>query len=356
MALVFSVGYLSVGSLSVFASEVNRNSAIPLIADDYLAMTARDVGWDSVLWQGAGTFDSNTNTYSFSNPSQLYPAYIVFSSDNGFKDLHYAPDLFDYYFLITVYGDASSSSTFAFDPSGMYFEHKQCNVGWQEHHVQDLKVYHHDDYNSIGFTAFGSVPVMENTNIYGFCFIDDDGSSRIPSDVSLQGVFFAVPKNGVTGADIDAILTSIENLRISNWFDSANEQAILSQMNQDIQKKLEEQYDISEDEDFGVKDITASVEEKMGVLTFTSDTLVSFLDLFSAESSGGTQLTFPGFKLNMGNGQTYQVWPDYTYDLKELEQHFGFLINTVRTITVLCVWLALFKYLGKAYEHFINKR
>ena len=63
LLLVFSVGFLSVNSTIAYASEGDGSSTIPLIANDYLDMTARDLGWDPLLWQGAGSFDSNTNTY-----------------------------------------------------------------------------------------------------------------------------------------------------------------------------------------------------------------------------------------------------------------------------------------------------
>lgn len=116
---------------------------------------------------------------------------------------------------------------------------------------------------------------------------------------------------------------------------------------------VESQYAMDSGDDLGAGDLQAQVDDKMGVLNFGADTLVSFLDLFNPSTISGTQLTFPAFSIEVG-GSSYTVWNDTVFDLSVLEVHFGVLIDMLRIITVLCVWLAVLLYLVKAKEHFIN--
>lgn len=94
------------------------------------------------------------------------------------------------------------------------------------------------------------------------------------------------------------------------------------------------------------------INEKLGVLTFGEQVLTDFLNLF--EPNDNTSLVFPGFTIKVAN-QDYKVWDDITYDLKEVENNFSFLISTVRTILVVLVYLALLKYATDSFERIFNK-
>lgn len=140
----------------------------------------------------------------------------------------------------------------------------------------------------------------------------------------------------------------LENLqkKITGSIDSAKDE---------ILDKVVEQFEMDENEDFGVEDITNQVEEKLGVLTVGADTLVGFLDLFSSSNAGTTEIVFPGFEIEV-QGESFNVWNDISFDLSTLEDDFGILINSVRSVLVLCVWLAVLSYLVKAKDHLINNR
>lgn len=133
------------------------------------------------------------------------------------------------------------------------------------------------------------------------------------------------------------------------YLNSNSEQATT----QDVIDTINGQWEMNDDENLGVDSIVPEVENKLGVLGFASDTLIQFVDLFNPSNANGTTLTFPAFTINV-DGQSYQVWNDITYDLNTLYQHFSFLIDTVRTILTLFVWIAVFNYLVKEYERFVN--
>lgn len=94
------------------------------------------------------------------------------------------------------------------------------------------------------------------------------------------------------------------------------------------------------------------INQKLGVLTFGEQVLTDFFNLF--EPNDNTSLVFPSFTIKVAN-QDYKVWDDITYDLKDIENNFSFLISTVRTILVVTVYLALLKYAVNSFERIFNK-
>lgn len=166
---------------------------------------------------------------------------------------------------------------------------------------------------------------------------------------------FTVKHNGVSvenGNTLNSSDTAIQSY-LQQIYNSTNNIESLQQQGNQLQQeaidKIENQYSVSEEEDFGVEDIVDQVNQKAGVLSFGTDTLVNFLDLFDAANATNTKLTFPGFSMKI-QGVDYQVWPDYHYDLSELENQFGALIEVVRWSCVMVVWLAVLNYLVKAYD------
>lgn len=184
------------------------------------------------------------------------------------------------------------------------------------------------------------VTVYSSTNDFKFNFSGDD------IDI-LSGAFDITSGNTLSAADI-----ALQNSLLKIQQSTSNIESLQQQGNTLLQEaidKIENQYSASDDENFGVEDIVDQVNEKAGVLSFGTDTLVNFLDLFDAANATNTKLTFPGFSMKI-QGVDYQVWPDYHYDLSELENQFGALIEVVRWSCVMVVWLAVLNYLVKAYD------
>lgn len=94
------------------------------------------------------------------------------------------------------------------------------------------------------------------------------------------------------------------------------------------------------------------INEKLGVLTFGEQVLIDFFNLF--EPNDNTSLVFPGFTIKVAN-QDYKVWDDISYDLKDVENNFSFLISTLRTMLVVLVYLALLRYAADTFERIFNK-
>lgn len=191
------------------------------------------------------------------------------------------------------------------------------------------------------------VTVYSNTNTYKFklqphsdefttnTVTVENGNTLNDSDVLYQSYMQQIQQS----------ISNIESLKQQgNQLQQENNELL-----QDAIDKIEDQYSVSEEENFGVEDIVDQVNEKAGVLSFGTDTLVNFLDLFDAANATNTKLTFPGFSMEV-QGVEYQVWPDYEYDLSELENQFGALIEVVRWGCVMVVWLAVVNYLVKAYD------
>lgn len=155
----------------------------------------------------------------------------------------------------------------------------------------------------------------------------------------------------------DNYYSDIVNWNLVNW-EQAKAYYINSDSSQattqDVIDTINDQWSMDDNENLGVADLVPEVEEKLGVLGFASDTLIQFVDLFNPDNINGTGLTFPAFSIDV-QGESYQVWSDYTYDLNTLYDDFSFLIDTVRTILTLFVWIAVFNYCVKSYERFVTE-
>lgn len=211
-----------------------------------------------------------------------------------------------------------------------------------------------DDYGVKGY--YGSYSITQSgtlTQVSGpyisMNFADDETGSGTSGAVTLNNAPIVAMNTSVN----TGIFGSYENKNIIDW-DTAVRlygRSVPSEY-QEVIDAINGQYD-GNGSDLGVESITPEVELKLGVLGFASDTLIQFVDLFNSENVNGTSLTFPAFSIDV-EGQTYQVWNDYTFDLNTLYEEFSFLIDTVRTILTLFVWIAVFNYLVKEYERFVN--
>lgn len=288
----------------------------------------------------------DNEVYSLNNASYASMDELWIGDTKSYFDLLYMPDLYDYYLIGSVYGNASSASEFSFYPNEVRITSYMCDENAVVT-LENLKVYHHDMVGTIGFTFSCKIPQVEDTMI-SYVRFKSNVLKSVPAKLKCKMYIVRVEKSN-TG-DVDALiaekLDAINN-SINNQGSNISE-SIEHAMNE-INNAIENQYSVSEKENFGVEDIIDQVNEKAGVLSFGTDTLVNFLDLFDAANATNTKLTFPGFSMEI-QGVDYQVWPDYHYDLSELENQFGALIEFVRWSCVMVVWLAVLNYLVKAYD------
>lgn len=299
-------------------------------------------GWDELLGYNIFKSESTDGVYAIS----------LYNSDTP-NDMIYIPQAYDYYVYATVYAKCNDDA-FSFAPNQAFFDSRACN-GDSEFILEDFKYYHHDGYFGTlhtGFSISGKLPSLNNTNLEAFYLTDSDLGSLPSGELRARVLIYQVPK----GSDgfYENMIEILEDINqsvntqgqsISSAIDSAADQ---------IQKVIEDQYSMDHNEDFGVSGIVDQVNDKMGVLSFGSDTLVNFLDLFDPANATNTTLTFPAFKMTI-QGEEYSIWSNINYNLESLEESFGVLVTAVRWATVAMVWIALLNYLVKAFDHIINK-
>lgn len=271
---------------------------------------------------------------------------LSYGNMNSDSDLMYLPDVYDYYLMFTVFSNVSVSE-FSFCPTYGMLTFQTCEGDYDV--MLDTSYYHHDKKTVplTGFTVTAKISELFNV-VPNFIHLYDESLGSVPEgDVYVKCQILQVQKGvNVDFSPIADILENIDDSINTQGFNISN--AINEAMNK-LQQTIEDQYSVSDSENFGVEDIVNQVNEKAGVLSFGTDTLVNFLDLFDAANATNTKLTFPGFSMKV-QGVDYQVWPDYHYDLSELENQFGALIEVVRWSCVMVVWLAVLNYLVKAYD------
>ena len=67
------------------------------------------------------------------------------------------------------------------------------------------------------------------------------------------------------------------------------------------------------------------------------------------KSGGSTQLRFPAFSLEI-QGEVYEIWSEYIFDFKILDEHFGPLMVVVRMGSVVVVYIALVRYVMATWD------
>lgn len=272
-------------------------------------------------------------------------------------------DVYDYYFLGTVTGSASSPELFTFKPTKIdlsYFDYdKMYSINFP---TLNNVIYDIDTGGEYGYGFYSKVDFSGVNNIaINHLVMKDDihGTGNAPANLIAEFGIMAVEKGSSEEVILSQILSKLSQMEssINNSIGNAAGNIVDSVGNaaDSITDSIENQYKVEENEDFGVGDIQEQVNQKLGVLNFGADTLNNFLGLFSPSNAGDTSITFPGFSITV-QGVKYQVWNDKQFDLSFLDQHFGVLMTAVRTITVLSVWLAVLQYLVKAKDQLINNR
>lgn len=363
--LTFCVGFLSISS-DAYAFEKEDNF-YPLVD------SSSQIKFYGDNWSKLGQYFTtvNGNKMTFNNPLTNNIKYLTWESfiDNSTTNspeiftFPFNPDLYEYYFLGTVVGKYSNVSESTFKPTAMEVLGYDFATNTKEWYPLNSTVFYDIDtginsgfgwYTKIDFGTRDNIG-MHSVTLHG----DKDGTGSKPANLIWEMGVLAVEKGNSETATLTDILNQLQKMETSITENIQNgSNSITSAVGESAEKisgTIEEQYDVEEGEDFEVDSIAGEVEEKLGVLSVGADTLVGFLDLFDASSAGSTTITFPAFNIEVG-GESYNVWNDITFDLAVLEENFGVLIGAVRTVTVLCVWLAVLSYLIKAKDHIITNR
>lgn len=318
----------------------------------------------SMIFSETVSINELDNSYYFSNENltDVYRMSFKTYEPKPFT-FPYDPNVYDYYLLGTLTAGTQNSSLSTWKPTYIRAQgYDVNNSAFFSYSFDNLNVYNIDTHTVKGFGFSERILFSDKDNIGIFSIEMDNDPQNIgkkPAGLIAEFGVLAVDKGSSEQAVMNQILSQLQDMEssINSSIGSAAGQISdsVSDAADQIAGAVEDQYTMSDSEDFGVGDLADQVEEKLGVLTFGADTLNNFLGLFSAETVGGTELTFPAFQIEV-QGVSYNVWQDITFDLSFLEERFGVLITAVRTVTVLCVWLAVLGYLVKAKDHFINNK
>ena len=330
------------------------NGFLPVVSyayeeEDNFYVVDCDLTFSFVLTQGyydALNIPCIDGVYSLNNDFVSNIDYIAIFNNAESKQwtFPYNSEVYDYYFLGTMTGFTADKSYSTFKPTSVRIAGWDIDNQWSYFYdTTNTVIYDIDSNGKYGFGFYTKVNFTDNVGIQHIILGDDiNGSGSKPANLQAEFGIMAVEKSSSQEAVLSQILSKLSQME-SSITDSVNNAA------DSVKDSINNQYAVEENENFGVTDIVDQVNEKAGVLSFGTDTLVNFLDLFDAANATNTKLTFPGFSMKV-QGVDYQVWPDYHYDLSELENQFGALIEVVRWSCVMVVWLAVLNYLVKAYD------
>lgn len=144
---------------------------------------------------------------------------------------------------------------------------------------------------------------------------------------------FQVPKSD--GADVSQIIAAIQ------------------EQTSDFQQSINDQYGGDPGSSFPVDDIITQHNEKMGVLSFSSDALMQVLSLLSPDQNLSSELIFPSMSLTIaGQRNKVQLWPEYRFDLNTLKQHWPDFVGLMQSLTTALVWIFVLRYCYRVFEKY----
>lgn len=286
-------------------------------------------------------------SYNFTNPNYKINNGIKrmwFESSNNTLDLLYQPDLYDYYLYVTL--SSASMSNFSFTPDSMHILSRLGNET-TTYQLSDMLLMEYNNPSATGFTACGKLPSLDVSSFNGFYFIDTSGGT-VGSNIVLEGIFILVPKDS-TQEQLQGVISAINSQTSSlggklDGIDSSVDKAA-----DDVQQSIEDQYSGDPETEFSVDDVITQHNEKMGVLSFGSDVMLQFLDMFQSANVGTAELTLPGFNITVENVE-YSVWPDYSFNFEQLNDWVPALMSVIRVMLPAFVWLMVLRYCIKVFE------
>lgn len=121
----------------------------------------------------------------------------------------------------------------------------------------------------------------------------------------------------------------------------------------DLQQSIEDQYGGDPGSSFPVEDIITQHNEKMGVLSFSSEALMQVLGLLSPDQTLSSELVFPSMSLTIaGQRNKVQLWPEYRFDLNTLKQHWPDFVELMQSLTTALVWIFVLRYCYRVFEKY----
>lgn len=320
--------------------DISGNGSPTAIYQDSSFNTIRSYTWTESITEYYGF--PITRDFTVSNVSRF-----IWGDENSHIPFTFLPSLYDYYFLFNVF---SNSGPFTFVPSSAYLVQYTCTDGSTNRITtfkpMDINVYHMDDKISLGFTVVARCPdYIDNTSINQFCF-DSSSPGSFPGYAGVYGVIVALPKGNYGDSDLRAVVSAIQNqtLELKNKIDSSTEY---------IQQSIEDQYGGDPGSSFPVDDIIMQHNEKMGVLSFSSEALMQVLGLLSPDQTLSSELVFPSMSLTIaGQRNKVQLWPEYRFDLNTLKQHWPDFVELMQSLTSALVWIFVLRYCYRVFEKY----
>ena len=243
-------------------------------------------------------------------------------------------DVYDYY----LYGSLISDRPFSFRPNNLlvtYFDGSTKLYDYDDFTVSSFSI---DDVD--GFQFYCKLD-MSSQNGINAIILNDSDSGVVGTNLSVWYYLIPIVKDS-SAEQVQSIITAINN-------QTGSLQGSIGQAADDVQQSIEDQYHIEDEEDFGFSDIQHQYEEKMGVLTFGTETTIQMLELFSPSNAGEAYIRVPGWSMDV-QGETYQIWDEYVFYFDSIEENFPFLVTTMRTFTVAMFYVAIVGYITKVYE------
>lgn len=172
------------------------------------------------------------------------------------------------------------------------------------------------------------------------CYIEVEPNIFV--DGRADWVMYVLDVTNKSEKDVDSIITAINN-------QTGAIQGSIGQASDDIQQSIEDQYSGDPEEEFSVDDVITQHNEKMGVLSFGSDVMLQFLDMFQSANVGTAELTLPGFNITVEDVE-YSVWPDYSFNFEQLNEWVPVLMSVIRMMLPAFVWLMVLRYCVNVFE------
>lgn len=201
--------------------------------------------------------------------------------------------------------------------------------------------------STYGFIFYGDIPSTFDSSIINGFNLFSDSSGTFPKHAHVV-MFLYNNVNDDFEENFNSIVNAI-NDQTSEISSALNDQT------DQITGTIEDQYSGSPESSFNTGDIITQHNEKMGVLSFGSDVMLQFLDMFQSANVGAAQLTLPGFNITVQD-VNYQVWEDQTFNFSQLEQWVPGLIDVIRIMLPAFVWLMVLRYCIQVFErNFLSK-
>lgn len=207
----------------------------------------------------------------------------------------------------------------------------------------------------------------DNNNLLGV-FYDEVSNVNVNSITRVIDTRFVA--NGLDGSKISRVLvksvwpshTSSYSetilLTLEKFYTSVDGSlnsvvAAIQNQTSDLQQSIQDQYGGDPGSSFPVDDIISQHNEKMGVLSFSSDALMQVLGLLSPDQTLSSELVFPSMSLTIaGQRNKVQLWPEYRFDLNTLKQHWPDFVGIMQSLTTALVWIFVLRYCYRVFEKY----